>query len=207
MIDDRRHRIEIEMDVAADEIDARLPAALVRHVQHVDFGLQLEQLAGEMLHGAGAGRRVLQLARPRLRQCDEFLDRSDRHRRMHHQQVGADGGKRYRGKIFLCVVWQLADQRRQDGDRRDVRHHDGVTVGCGPRQEFRRKLAAGAAAVVDDDLLAERFTEFLRDDAADDVGAAAGRKADHHADRFGGVTLGERGAARGAQQTQREQEM
>jgi hypothetical protein len=44
---------EHELDLAPEEIRHRLPRALVRHVQHVDAGERLEQLAGEVRGGAG----------------------------------------------------------------------------------------------------------------------------------------------------------
>src|SRR5262249_3563733 len=51
-------------------------------------------------------------------------------------------------------------------------------------REVRSDRAAGAAPVVDDDRLAELLAEPLRDDAADDVVAAAGREGDDQADPF-----------------------
>jgi hypothetical protein len=50
-------------------------------------------------------------------------------------------------------------------------------------------LAACAPAVVGQNLLSQSFREPLADDAADDVGAAARREADDHADRPRGIRL------------------
>jgi hypothetical protein len=77
-----------------------------------------------------------------------------------------------------------------------VRHHDVVAVGRRFRRELRRDHPGGAPAVLDEDGLAEVLGELLRDDAPDDVGAAAGREADEHTDRLGWVLLGGGGAAR-----------
>ena len=70
-----------------------------------------------------------------------------------------------------------------------MRHHDRIAVRRGLRDEFRCNLAARAAAILDDHLLADRFTQLLRDDAPDDVGAAAGRKPNQHANRLGRIRL------------------
>jgi hypothetical protein len=102
-----RHRVEIQMDLARDQIDDRLAAAFIGNVQHVDFGLQLEQFAGQMLHGTRAGRRVLQLAWPRFGERDQFLYGLGGHRRVHDEQIGPDRRERDRGKVFLRVVRQL----------------------------------------------------------------------------------------------------
>ena len=45
-------RGEHHLGVAADHVDHRRAAALERHVQHVDAGLELEQLAAEMLEAS-----------------------------------------------------------------------------------------------------------------------------------------------------------
>jgi len=77
---------------------------------------------------------------------------------------------------------ELVIQRRVDGVcRRDKQKR--VAVGCRLGGEVGADDAAGAAAVIDEDLLAEPFAELVGDDAADHVVAAAGRERDDHADR------------------------
>src|SRR4051812_45987823 len=44
------------MHLAADQVGKRGGAAAIRHMQHVDAGHQLEQLAGEMMGASNAGR-------------------------------------------------------------------------------------------------------------------------------------------------------
>jgi hypothetical protein len=56
-----------------------------------------------------------------------------------------------------------------------------------------------AAAVVDDDLLADDFRHFRDEDAPDDVGVAAGGEWDHHAYRLCRVILRQGRAVRGDQ--------
>ena len=54
------------------------------------LAIVLEQLAGKMLRGAGAGVAVGQLAGLRLRERDQLGDALRRHVGMHHQQVRGD---------------------------------------------------------------------------------------------------------------------
>ena len=54
---------------------------------------------------------------------------------------------------------------------------------------FRTDSARRAAAIVDDDWLAQAFSQFLCDGAANDVGGAAGRVGDYAADGFYRVGL------------------
>ncbi|MNC87930.1 hypothetical protein D3C83_37070 [compost metagenome] len=49
--------------------------------------------------------------------------------------------------------------------------------------------APGAAAVVDDHLLAHQLRPLLPDQPPEQVGAAAGRERDHETDRLGGIGL------------------
>ena len=59
----RRLQIEHQRHVAGQHIGQRRCAALVRHMQQLDAGIAGEQLAGEMVRRAEAGRRVGELAR------------------------------------------------------------------------------------------------------------------------------------------------
>jgi hypothetical protein len=54
-------------------------------------------------------------------------------------------------------------------------HQQAVAIGRRARDRLGADVAAGAAAVVDDDLLAELPAQFEGDDAADDVGRAVRR--------------------------------
>ena len=54
----RRHRVEVHVDLAAEQIDDRLAAALVRDVVQLGVGELGEQRAGEVLRAADARRRI-----------------------------------------------------------------------------------------------------------------------------------------------------
>src|SRR5262249_26876796 len=72
---------------------------------------------------------------------------------------------------------------------------DAVAVGLGLGRDRRADGAAGAAAIVDDELLAPKLAELLEQDAADGVGTARRRIGDHHLDRPRGVFGRTRGGA------------
>jgi hypothetical protein len=69
------------------------------------------------------------------------------------------------------------------------RYHDDLRAAPGARRRRDPDIAAGAAAVLDHELLAELASELLRHDAGDDVGRAAGRERHHQADGLGGIGL------------------
>ncbi len=100
---DGRHR-----DLAGDKIgDARAGAA-VGHVGDIGSADDLlEQFAGELRHGAGAGRAVGQLVGIGLGVGDELLERLRRHGRMDHDSVRRDGEDRDRREILDRIVRHL----------------------------------------------------------------------------------------------------
>ena len=70
----------------------------------------------------------------------------------------------------------------------------GVHAGC-------------TATILGDDLLSEVFRELLGNDAPDDVGASAWRKADQHPDRPGRVLLRGGGVGKRGKREQRGQNL
>src|SRR5262245_10506073 len=83
---------------------------------------------------------------------------------------------------------------------RHVGEQQRVAVGRGFGGDLGAQAAAGAGAVVDDDLLAERFSQPLADQAGEHVGAAAGRVGHDHADGSIGIRLRRRrGAGEGGE--------
>ena len=58
----RAEAVEHHVDLAADQVLQRRAGALVRNVGDGGLRLQLEQLAGQVVRGAVAGRRVVELA-------------------------------------------------------------------------------------------------------------------------------------------------
>ena len=151
-----------------------------------------QQLAGEMMRRADAGRAVAELAGILLRVGDHVRDRVDRELRVHRK---AD------------------DVRARIGDRREVLHgieadvpvemhvarhrcvgadHQRVAIGGSARNERRADIAARAGPVVDDHRLAPGLMQPVRDGARRQVRHRARRVADHDGDGAGGIGLGER---------------
>ena len=71
-----------------------------------------------------------------------------------------------------------------------------VAVGRRARHHGHAGIAAGAGNVLGHDLLAEALRQFLRDDARDHVGRAAGRERHDQADGLCRIALGRRVAGR-----------
>src|SRR5262249_9041048 len=83
-------------------------------------------------------------------------------------------------------------------DRMAARDHEQrIAVWSGPRGDLRADDAARAGAIVDDVLALEPLAEPAAEDARDDVGRAAHREADDHANwlRRIGLGPGERGSS------------
>ena len=150
-----------------------------------------------MRTGAGARRREGELARVGLRQRDQLGDRVGREVEPRHQHVGHRPQDGDSGEVLARVERQLGVEGGGDGVRGDRVEADRVAIRSRLGDDVRADIAAGAGAVLDDELLARQFGEFLADDARESVGRAAGRK--HH-DVFNGsigpVALGA-GDARG----------
>ncbi len=64
-------------------------------------------------------------------------------------------------KVLARVVADIAVERRVDGERAGAAEAQRVAVRRGLRDLPRRDRAAGAAAVLDDDLLAEHRAHLL----------------------------------------------
>ena len=73
------------------------------------------------------------------------------------QEEIRSGDQADRGKILRRVVRELGVQERVDRDLPDIRDEEGVAVGRGARHRFAARNPAGAAAVLDVDLLTQAF--------------------------------------------------
>ena len=101
-----------------------------------------------------------------------------------HRRRGDSADRR---EILLHVIAGIgaeANARQQ--------HHDGVAVRRGLCGIASADHAAGAAAVLDNDLLAERSGELLTDESAHGVNAAAGRVRHDQGDRPCWIVLRDR---------------
>ena len=81
---------------------------------------------------------------------------------MHHQHVRHAGDQDHRREVLHVVVGHLRVQAGVDRVGADGAHQQRVAVGCALGDELAADVAAGARAVVDDDLLAPRLRQLLR---------------------------------------------
>jgi len=101
---------------------------------------------------------------------------------MHHHDVGHDHNAGDRRDVADEIEVELVIERRVERVRRNG-HEERIAIRCRTHDRLRGDITAGARPVLDDELLAEPLREPLADQACDDVGAAAGGKADDDADR------------------------
>src|SRR4029079_13159891 len=92
---------------------------------------------------------------------------------MHHQRVRRGGDPPDRGEVLAWIVADVGIEVWPDRQGAGVAEPDGVAVGSGLCHTVAADGPAGAGAVVDHDLLAERLAELVADRADDDGGAAA----------------------------------
>ena len=200
--DRRRHIVEHDRDVVAQQVIDGRRTALVGHVLDVDAGHLLEQFAGQVDRRAAARRAERDLAGIGLGIRHQLLDGLERLRRIGHQQVRHQRHARERGEILDRIEPQFRVQALVDGVGADRAHEDRVAIGRGARHELGADIAAGAGAVVDDDRLAKVLADELPQHARQDVGGAAGRERDDDRDGLGGEGLGLRRQRRQGQQAE-----
>ena len=181
------------MGAAGEQIGLRLQFAVVRHMEQVDAGHHLEQLAGNMGEVAGAVRGHVDLARIGLGISDELGDGLRRERRRHHHDERRRADIADRRDIadeveVEIVVQQVAERVR----RRDLEQR--VAVRRRADHGLGRQIGAGAGLVLGDKLLAEAIRQRLRDQARGNVGRTARRVADDEAHRPRRIIQRRRGA-------------
>jgi len=178
---DARHR---DVDAVADDFGQCRRDALEGDVYELDARLGHEEFGGEVGGGALAAGAVGQRAGLRLGERDHVAQRLRRQARARHHDRGRLDRERHRHEVLERIVRQLRVQGGGDHVRA-VGEHERVPV--------RRRLgdlrgadrAAGAAAILDHELVGELLRQLLRDGPRGDVGQSAGRERHHDADRLG----------------------
>ncbi len=128
--------------------------------------------------------------------------------RIRHEHEWRGAGQRHGGKILGRIERsRLAIKDRGDRERGLGTHHECVSVGRRLRHVGCCDHATRPGAVLNDDRLAEAVGHFRREDAGDDVGAAAGAEADEKLDRPVGIAchLRSDGAGRAGQRERESQ--
>ena len=102
---------------------------------------------------------------------------------MRHQHDRCRGDEADRREVLARIVARTGVEAGIDRRRAGMRHGDRVAVRRGLGGDAHPEHARRAAAVVDDDLLAETGAELVGDDARNRVDAAARRERHDHGDR------------------------
>src|SRR2546425_5453006 len=193
MADRRGELIHHRFDLAADQVGEGRSAPLVGHVQQLQVGLAHQQLDRQMVRRAVAGGGNAHLPGPGLGQRKILLERCNRSlgRHRQHDRHGLDRPDCH--QVPERVVGKVPEHRRPGGHGAARAEEQGVAVGGRPHYRRGADGAAGAGAVLDDHLLAERFGERRREGAGGNVDVAARRPRHHDAQRAGGEVLGQPG--------------
>ena len=196
-LDERHHagnRAEEELGVARDGGGHRRATAPERHVDGVvlDAGQCDEHGDREVAGRSGPAGGVVELAGLGFGERDQLLDGRGRKLGIHHQQVLHQRNQRDRLEVLDRVVAQLGGDHRREGMRGHRAREQRVAIRLGVGGGFRSDLAAGAAAIVDDDRRVEDGGHFRGNDTDDGVVGAAGRIGGDHPDRPVGIALGGR---------------
>jgi hypothetical protein len=173
-----RHVAEHDVDVAGHHVLDRRRAAAIGDVQQVDASQLLEQLAGEVLRGAVAGRGVAQLAGILFREVDDIGDAAQSDVLADDQHVVDAGDVADRHEILVDVDRQLlARHHRRNAERGHGGEQDALAVGRRLGHRLVGDEAAGAGLGLDDHLLADDRPGRIGQQATQQIGGTAGRKA------------------------------
>src|SRR5262249_16483763 len=125
------------------------------YMHEVDSGLELEQLGGDVARRAGAGGSVGVNTRTLFRRRDQLLQRLRGRVQVRGDQLGSADDERHWGEVALAGGVELGQERidRVRGERVQER----VAVRRALRDSLGSDGPARAAAVLDDDRLAEEF--------------------------------------------------
>jgi hypothetical protein len=127
-----------------------IAGAAIGHVQHVDAGHHLEQLAADVDRRSNARRRHIELARIGFGIGNEIRDRLGRNRWIddHDERLATDAGDRR--NIAHEVVIELWVERGIDGVGR-TDQQERVSVGGRIHDHLGRDVATGARPVLNND--------------------------------------------------------
>ena len=126
---DRKIGREQHVHPPRDRVGHRRRDAAIGHVNQIDAGVLGEQHAEQMPAGADALRAVAQAFGLGLGERHQLGDRLRRARRRHHQDVVERDQRRDRLEVLDRIELQVGVERRVDGVRAGVAHHQQIAVG------------------------------------------------------------------------------
>src|SRR2546423_3641435 len=177
------------LDVAGELVGNRRRKAAVGYMDDEELRFALQKLHGEMRGAPAADRSIRELPGMRTRIGDEALEVADIELRHHDQHLRRRSEERDRREILVRVVGQILVEMLCRRDRPINAHEQRVAVGRRLGRGLGADVAARAAAVIDDEGLAERLVQPGGERAADDVGSRSWRKRDDHAYGFRRIGL------------------
>ena len=154
-----------------------------------------QQHAGQMTERADAGVRDPGVLSGLVHPAHQLADIVRRQRRARRNGRSSGVDEADGDEILFGVEGKIRIERHARRHRNLMQQHR-IAVGRGAGGASGSDHAAGAADVLDDDLLAERLRHAVLDDARDRIGRAAGRVRHHERDRTAGIGLRRRGAGR-----------
>ena len=189
MAEGRGNRAEHHRDMAAQEIGHGRSGPPIRNMDQLEAGRGGQQLSRQMADRANAGRAIVERAGMVLGIGDQLGDRVHRQARMHHQHGRRQSDPADGCEVLARIKARTGVQARADRQRAGIAKQERVAVGRAARDRARPDRAAGAAAVLDHDRLAERLAHLLGHDPPHDRGRAAGWERHHQRDRAGRIVL------------------
>ena len=182
------HARNRQRNLAADKIGGRLAAAAIRNVIELHAGHRAKQRGEQVLAAAVAGRRIVDLAGPRLGVGDQLLQGLHRQRRIDDDDARFATDQRDRREVVDRIESQVRIQGRTD--RIGLRsQQQRVAVGRRLGDELAADRRSRAGLVLDEDRLPETLGQLLRDQAHRAVDRASRRKRHDDAHRPRRVVL------------------
>ena len=160
-------------------------AARIRHVGQIGLGQPLEPLDADVLGGVGPDAGDRQLGRLGACRVHELRKRAIGRRGIDDDELRRRDQIADRLEARQRIVVHLAQDRADDDAV--VVDQQRVAVRRRARHRLGRDDAAGARPALDDDRLAFRAGDVIRQDADQKVDAAPGRNRDDDADRSAGL--------------------
>src|SRR5262245_10240048 len=167
-------RGEIDRSLAGDHGRERRPSAVVRHLHQIYLGKRLEVLRGEERAAAGPGRGVIEVAGTGPGEAQQFAHRPYGQGRMDGEHERRLREHRYGREIGDDVVVELAVDRMVDGVV-GVGEKNRVAIRGRPCGQLASDIAAGAGAILYDDMLTYALREAVRVVPVVSTGHASGR--------------------------------
>ena len=182
----RAQAIEHHVHIAGNQVLQGRASTPVRNVRDEGLGLQLEQLARQVVRGAATGGAIVQSPGVLFHEIEEGLEVG----RLHffgidHQHLGHAGHLDQGHQVAFQVIVEAGVHA---GRNRVVNrpHEQVVAIRRSLGRNARAQSATGSTPVVNDELLARQLGKLGRHGAGERIGATASRKRHDQIHRFGG---------------------